>query len=365
MEKGNFLSPSEFLKYIQSKHNNKAYEKDQRLLLDEFLDKLTVKNSNDRIRMFPYQRSLMELIQCVMLTDADFYLDGDSVMRMYSLVILDSFSKNQKSRIFNSVAFGVTTTLKKEGFITKSNGLSYALIISTGLYDFISGAIKFSLAINAPNLFSSPSVTHLKEDFYNILKKYNNLEKGSTILINSLTLKNENKHELVIPLFLFILFIICHELGHFCNNDLSKKSNLLLLNGYDNVSVLKSNMNHLMEYKADLFACNLMKRIIDKNTYIPPEEFMRYYFTFFNILDIIQPHSCYSHPSPIKRFLNISANYLSGYSSYQLLLSGFCDSYKDHPDYKEYEEYYKKNESLRRYRSKKYLFAKEKSTLRI
>lgn len=118
------------------------------------------------------------------------------------------------------------------------------------------------------------------------------------------------------------LFVLCHELGHLFNKDLEESKNLM--NMFDSeANVLEENKFHEKEYKADLYAFDLISRVIKQKYSFEKKQVLPFIIMLFDFMALINPKNSKKHPAAIQRITNIietnwneqaAENYLKTYS---------------------------------------------------
>lgn len=233
-----------------------------------------------------------------------------------------------EAKALEKCAFGKIYNTKMNAFCAKSkDGYdNYCVVINEGLLMLLHKYGKLLIAQSNPknvlfcnyNNFKKFTRDNYRELANELIQNYKDYKAPVGAKVK-LTPESNMGHGF--SLHFQELFVLCHELGHIFNKDLEDKENLMDLFGSE-ISVLEENKFHEKEFKADLYAFDLISRVIE-NKY-EKKHILSYVIMLFDIMAIIKPTDSKKHPAPIDRILNIvyenwgeksAENYIKSYES--------------------------------------------------
>lgn len=237
---------------------------------------------------------------------------------------------NIESEVLKRCAFGKIYNTKMNAFCAKSqDGLdNYCIVINEGLLMLLHKYGKLLSAQNntgnvefcnrgAVHLISENDYREYSNELIQNYKKY----KAPVGAMIKLTSESTANHSFI--LHFQELFVLCHELGHLFNKDLEKKQHLMNL--FDSeASVIVENKFHDIEYKADLYAFDLVARVAKHKYNIDKKYILPFVIMLFDIMALVNPFENEKHPAAIDRITNviyhnwnkqIAENYVKTYSA--------------------------------------------------
>lgn len=266
-----------------------------------------------------------------------FDIENDYIVEALSKDILNVLDEKESEDIRKNIAFGKIYNTTVNAMCIEENG-SYVIVVNEGLLLLLHKYGKLNVASIEPEnviFCNRGDVKSIDSQTYRIWANelIENYKKYSTPLGAMIKLNEKGNISHSITLDLEELFVICHELGHYLNGDLSKKENLInLINTSWNV--YNENKNHEIEYKADLTGFDIFCKVAKKKYGLEKNQLVLYVAILFDILHMITPEATESHPNAIDRTYNIikynyneklAEDYLNTYNK-KLALKDFFNS---------------------------------------
>ncbi|MDD2496933.1 MAG: hypothetical protein PHY90_02180 [Desulfitobacteriaceae bacterium] len=253
--------------------------------------------------------------------------------RVNSLIdeVVPVLSTEMKERLFQEVAFGVVSTKDFNATCVKSADNKYAVLVNKGLLMFLSKTGKIDMVINTLKLVENCSEKKDGKVTYQDLCSYQSrlvrsyrqfgLPQGPIMSIDeSLQITYEK------VLFIWQLFVLCHELAHYLNHDFDK----ILVDPQKVPWLLAGERNYNREFEADKKAFYLVTETIKrKYGYNTDQRFILIVLArlFKHISLISDDKASVYHPSGIERISRLRENYFKSQDAEVLLEKGerdFC-----------------------------------------
>lgn len=211
-----------------------------------------------------------------------------------------------------NIAFGKLYNMQMNAFCAKSqDGLdNYCIVLNHGLLMLLH---KFGKLLAAKNNPEGVSFCNREEDLSKItsnqyydwaLELIANYKHHKAPVGAMVKLKPEMNYQHALVLHFQELFVLCHELGHFFNNDLTDKRNLTyLIEG--EAEVIAENKHYQMEYNADLYAFDLVSRVARQKYKLEKKDLLNFIIMLFDTMAMINPEKGPRHPAAISRIMNV------------------------------------------------------------
>lgn len=152
--------------------------------------------------------------------------------------------------------------------------------------------------------FSSLSKEDIDGYIVDLINNYldHSVPYGTLIKLNE---EASNSHSIILSFS--EAFIICHELGHYLNGDLSNKDGYIPLGSGGIGSVYEENKDHDKEYNADVTGYNIYIKYLDTiGCKASPIEYLKPILTTFNLIYALGGRKSETHPHPYDRAVNIA-----------------------------------------------------------
>lgn len=243
--------------------------------------------------------------------------------------VLPILTSDEKQMI-KRCAFGKLLNTKMNAFcaISKDGLDNYCIILNEGLLMLLHKYGKLLIAQKHDNsvvFCNRGNVDSIKKEDYSIflIELINNYKKYKAPVGAMLKLHEDYLYQHGTNIHFQELFILCHELGHLFNKDLEQSQNLMNLIE-DEASVINENKFHDIEYKADLYAFDLLTRVAKNKYKLDKKHIIYFVIMLFDIMGSINPLEGEKHPSAINRMLNILENFWS-----EKVASQYLKTYSD------------------------------------
>lgn len=286
-----FETPIDYLYYVQKMYS-KSYPRGTASSEFEMLTRQQASNMNIEIVDDTRQEGLHHVIEGI------------------TKKVFSSIDNKISKDIIQNIAIGLLPTGKANAFIIKSEDEKYAVVISSGLMLLLHKYFKLVRAYSSPKdiIFCNRKDASLLEKkdinvyILNLIKNYCefNVPYGTMI-----KLSDDANFEHSILLALSEIFILCHELGHYLNGDLSNLNNYLPLEN-EIGSVYIENKDHEIEYCADVTGYKLYQKCLERMGFHgSPLDALKPILATFNLLFAIGGGESKTHPHPYDRAVNI------------------------------------------------------------
>lgn len=240
----------------------------------------------------------------------DYSIEGDHIVLGLIEDVLPILTPLEIKSIENC-AFGKIYNTKINAFCAKSkDGFdNYCIVINEGILMLLHKYGKLVIAQKDPKkvtfcnrgdleLFSKDDYAEFASELIKNYKDYK-APVGAMIKLNH---ESTIGHSFI--LHFQELFVLCHELGHLFNKDLEEKQNLMNL--FDSeANVLIENKFHEKEYKADIYAFDLVSRVAKQKYNLDKKQILPFVIMLFDIMALINPNNSKKHPASIERITNI------------------------------------------------------------
>jgi hypothetical protein len=319
-----YKSPEEFLKYLQTiltleynididKITDEKFTQWIGDLTDEEFKRLNREQYSAealRKRYTPVEIGKNKTLKALIRYSSEGIFDSNILIERLLDYLFDSLNNEYIARIKENIAFGVVSNSEFNAKCVKSEDSKYAILLYDGLMLLLLKCVKCDIAFYHPEKVLSCSRGNPKtlnpNDYFKfsneIIENYKNfgVAFGAKIKFDFDFQQIQEDH-----LALQELFIICHELGHFFNNDFDNDNNFYNLTQH-NWKVFDDNKNHLIEFKADITGFSIFEKIaLNKFNYLSRNDLIIPLASLFDILASITERESESHPKPVYRILNI------------------------------------------------------------
>ncbi len=214
-------------------------------------------------------------------------------------------------RIAADVAVGILPTGTANAFIARSPNGRYAVLLCSGLMVLLHKYLKLVRAFNAPS-----DVVHCNRKIASALTK-NDLSSYIVELVDiyrdcgvpygpMIKLSETASADHSLLLRLAELFILCHELGHYLNGDLTDQSAYTALPYDAEGQKYEENRDHEIEYRADNTGFALYLRFLEARRFdVRSRELLKPILATFNLIFAIAGVGSSTHPHPYDRVRRI------------------------------------------------------------
>ena len=235
-------------------------------------------------------------------------LDGTSLIKYLLKFLEDSMTDLEWRNINEKIAFGQTFNMACNALCVKSPDNKFAILIFEGLFQLIHKHGKLVLAeIDPSQVKYCNRGDHNKlkpKDYIKFRKELiNNYIEHSAPIGPLLKLSTEYSQKHQMSIILQELFVICHELGHFFNGDLSDENNFRKIRSSD-LSTFINNKDHVIEFEADLTGFNIFEKAV-KTRYpnLNTKQLILIISSLFDLFALTNPNESKTHPPPLARIV--------------------------------------------------------------
>jgi hypothetical protein len=226
--------------------------------------------------------------------------------------VLECLNDSQRDEISRNIAAGVVENGEANAFIARSPDGKYAVIFNSGLAMFLHKLFKLTAGWvdpscvtycnrkDARNLTKSEMRVYIDE-FISYFRE-EGVPRGPLIKLTS-----EASGGVSFQLISSEIFILCHELGHYLNGDLSDERSYAALPSNMPGSVYEENKDHEIEHRADCTGFGIYRKAVAK---IAPklsgEMTLHFLLGLFNAFYSLSKGASRSHPHPYERVIRIA-----------------------------------------------------------